>query len=119
VPTLTLDAMFTLIGPLLRLLIAPANLRDLAPESLAFRQQLAVFKRKGPRPRLRGMDCFSWVWLSRTGKGWQRACRRNSSTSPRTSRNGDHATERRAETTVFGRPFLRRMHHYRVLAKDR
>jgi hypothetical protein len=65
VSALTLDAMVALLGPLLRLLIAPANRRD-----LALRQQVA-------RPRLQGMDCFSWIWLFTTGKDWRRACGRN------------------------------------------
>jgi len=38
--------MFVLLGSLLRLLVAPPNLRDIALENLALRQQLAVFKRK-------------------------------------------------------------------------
>ena len=47
------------------------------------------------------------------------ASRREGSTSPMTSRTRDRGTERRAETVVFGRLFLQRMHHYRVLAKDK
>jgi len=35
-----------------------------------------------------------------------------------TSRTRDRGTERRAETAVFGRLFLQRMHQYRILAKD-
>ena len=38
--------MFALVGQLLRLLVSPPNLRDIALENLALRQQLAVFKRK-------------------------------------------------------------------------
>ena len=64
--------MFALFGLLLRLLGSPANLRDIALENLALRQQLAVFKRKCPRPRLRGTDRFFWVWLSRSWKDWHR-----------------------------------------------
>ena len=71
-PTLTLEAMFALLGSLLRLLVSPANLRDIALENLALRQQLAVFKRKCPRPRLRRMDRFFWVWLFRSWKDWHR-----------------------------------------------
>ncbi len=65
--------MLALLGSLLRLLVSPANLRDLVLENLALRQQLAVFKRKCPRPRLRRADRFFWVWLSRCWKDWQRA----------------------------------------------
>ncbi len=71
--TLTLDGMLALMGSLLRLLVSPANLRDIALENLALRQQLAVFKRKRPRPRLRRADRFFWVWLSRCWKDWHRA----------------------------------------------
>jgi len=45
-------------------------------------------------------------------------CLRKRSTSPMTSRTGGQGTERRAETAVFERLFCRRMHHYRVLAKN-
>jgi transposase InsO family protein len=65
--------MFSLLGSLLRLLVSPACLRDIALENLALRQQLAVFKRKCPRPRLRRTDRFFWVWLSRSWKDWRRA----------------------------------------------
>ena len=60
---LTLDARFALLGSLLRLLVSPAYLRDVALENLALRQQLAVFKRKCLRPRLRREDRFLSVWL--------------------------------------------------------
>ncbi len=65
--------MFALLTSLLRLLLSPASLRDIALENLALRQQLAVFKRKCPRPRLRRADRFFWVWLSKSWKDWQRA----------------------------------------------
>jgi len=65
--------MFALLGSLLRLLVSPACLRDIALENLALRQQLAVFKRKCPRPRLRRTDRLFWVWLSRSWKDWHRA----------------------------------------------
>jgi putative transposase len=64
--------MYALLGSLLRLLVSPANLRDIALENLALRQQLAVFKRKCLRPRLRRADRFFWVWLSRSWKDWHR-----------------------------------------------
>jgi hypothetical protein len=38
--------------------------RDLALENLALRQQLAVFKRRHLRPKLRPADHLFWVWLS-------------------------------------------------------
>jgi putative transposase len=65
--------MFALLGLLVRLLVSPADLRDSALENLARRQQLAVFKRKCPRPRLGRPDRFFWVWLSKSWKDWRRA----------------------------------------------
>jgi hypothetical protein len=53
-----LEAMLPLLGSLLRLLVSPANVRDIALENLALRQQLALFTRKCPRPRLRGGDRY-------------------------------------------------------------
>src|SRR5262245_62003362 len=46
---------------------------DLALENLALRQQLAIFKRRHPRPRLRPMDRIFWVWLSKIWAGWREA----------------------------------------------
>src|SRR5262245_12890430 len=45
--------------------------RDLALENLALRQQLAVFKRRHPRPKLRPVDRLFWVWLSTVWAGWR------------------------------------------------
>jgi putative transposase len=45
--------------------------RDLALENLALRQQLAIFKRRHPRPRLRSTDRLFWVWLSKIWTGWR------------------------------------------------
>jgi len=47
--------------------------RDLALENLALRQQLAIFKRRHPRPSLRPTDRIFWVWLSRIWAGWREA----------------------------------------------
>lgn len=57
--------MFTLLFSLSRLLVSPGNVRDIAWENLALRQQLAIMKRQCPRPRLRTVDRFFWFWLSR------------------------------------------------------
>ena len=65
---LTLNAMFALLGSLLRLFVSPANLRDIALENLALRQQLAVFKRKCPRPRVRRTDRFFWFGCPGVGR---------------------------------------------------
>src|SRR6516162_8469713 len=64
--------MFALISSLLRLLVWPGNVRDIALENLALRQQLMVFKRHRPRPRLRKADRLFWLLLSEAWKDWQR-----------------------------------------------
>src|SRR5205809_2752870 len=45
--------------------------RELALESLALRQQLAVWKARQPRPQLTAMDRMFWVVLSRLWKSWR------------------------------------------------
>jgi len=45
----------------------------LAAENLALRQQLAIFKAKAPRPKLRWRDRLFWVCLSRLWSGWRSA----------------------------------------------
>ena len=47
--------------------------RQLALENLALRQQLAVYKRTVPRPRLRTTDRLLWVGLARVWAGWRQA----------------------------------------------
>ena len=42
-------------------------------ENLALRQQLAVFKRKQPRPRLGAMDKLFWVVARRFWAHWKKA----------------------------------------------
>ena len=44
---------------------------DLALEILALRQQVAVFKRKRPRPSLNSSDRLFWVLLRRVWSGWK------------------------------------------------
>ena len=65
--------MFTLFCSLIRLLILPGNRGEIALENLALRQQLAVYKRHCPRPRLRKGDRLFWMWLSMTWKNWRGA----------------------------------------------
>jgi putative transposase len=66
--------MITLVLHLLRLLpFLCAGQRQLALENLALRQQLAVYKRTGPRPRLRTMDRLVWVGLASVWAGWRQA----------------------------------------------
>jgi hypothetical protein len=47
--------------------------RELAPENLALRQQLAILKRKTKRPKLDNADRAFWVALSRLWPDWQSA----------------------------------------------
>ena len=46
---------------------------SLAAENLALRQQVAVFKHSGKRPRLRPRDRLFWVWLSKLWPDWRSA----------------------------------------------
>ena len=66
--------MITLVLHLVRLLpFLCGGHRQLALENLALRQQLAVYKRSVPRPRLRTMDRLLWVGLARVWAGWRQA----------------------------------------------
>ena len=60
---------------ILRLLsLIPTTLRhrsDLALENLVLRQQLAVFNRRRRRPKLRKLDRFFWVLVSRSWEYWK------------------------------------------------
>jgi hypothetical protein len=57
------------------LLCRAAYLRPtiLIAENIALRQQLAVYKREKPRPKLRRRDRIFWVWLSRVWSEWRSA----------------------------------------------
>src|SRR5262245_64600629 len=46
--------------------------RQLALENVAWRQQLAVYKRAANRPKLRRSDRLFWVVLSRLWTGWRK-----------------------------------------------
>jgi putative transposase len=66
--------MITLLLHLLRLLpFLFGGHRQLALENLALRQQLAVYKRLAPRPKLRPADRLFWAGLARVWAGWRRA----------------------------------------------
>src|SRR5207244_990873 len=58
------------LGTLVRLLRAR---RNLLLENLALRQQLAVLKRRHPRPRLDLLDKLFWVAVRRFWSGWQQS----------------------------------------------
>jgi putative transposase len=64
--------MITLLLQLLRLLpFLCGGHRQLALENLALHQQLAVYKRTVPRPKLRTTDRLFWVALARVWRGWR------------------------------------------------
>jgi putative transposase len=66
--------VITLLFHLLRLLpFLIGGHRQLALENLAMRQQLAIYKRTAPRPRLHTMDRLFWVGLARVWTGWRQA----------------------------------------------
>ena len=66
--------MITLLLHLLRLLpVLFGGHRQLALENHALRQQLAVYKRRMTRPRLRGTDRLFWVGLARIWAGWRQS----------------------------------------------
>src|SRR5439155_22667233 len=66
--------MITLLLHLLRILpFLFGGHRQLALENLALRQQLAVYKRAVPRPRLCTTDRMLWVVLARMWPGWRQA----------------------------------------------
>src|ERR1700736_5937988 len=47
--------------------------RSLLLENLALRQQLAVLKRRHPRPRLAAFDRLFWIIARRFWSGWKQA----------------------------------------------
>src|SRR5712664_1376059 len=66
--------MIILLLHLLRLLpFLCGGHRQLALESLALRQQLAVYKRTATRPKLRNGVRLFWAWLSRVWTSWRTA----------------------------------------------
>ncbi len=46
---------------------------DLLLEVTALRQQLAVYQRQTPRPKLQRGDRLFWIWLCRHWAGWRSA----------------------------------------------
>jgi putative transposase len=46
---------------------------DLLLEIVALRQQLEIFRRQTPRPKLRRGDRVFWIWLRRHGSRWRTA----------------------------------------------
>jgi hypothetical protein len=64
--------MITFLLHLLRLLpFLIGGHHHLALENLALRQQLAVYKRTAPRPKLRTTDRLFWAGLARVWTGWR------------------------------------------------
>src|SRR6266852_6582774 len=67
---LMMAAMALLFDTIFRLF---RSLQSLLLENLAIRQQLAVFKRRHPRPQLVAFDKFFWVLARRFWSGWKQA----------------------------------------------
>src|SRR6266851_1051660 len=65
-----IDTVALLAGAILRLF---QSRRMLLLENLALRQQLAVLKRKHPRPRLTAFDKFFWVLVRGVWSQWKQA----------------------------------------------
>ena len=64
--------MFNWLGIIVRALrSALRSRRELALENLVLRQQIAVLKRRHPRPRSTGADRSFWVPISRIRSGWR------------------------------------------------
>ena len=63
-----LQFFFLCLGTLVRFF---QGHRSLLLENLALRQQLAVLKRRHPRPRLAPFDKLFWVVARRVWSGWQ------------------------------------------------
>jgi putative transposase len=75
--------------------------RQLALGNLALRQQLAVYKRMAPRPRIHTMDRLFWAGLARVWAGWRQAL---VIVSPDTVLRWQRRRFRRYWTTLSGRP---------------
>ena len=70
----TVAVVITILESLVgALLIAFRSRAGLVVENLALRQQLAVLRRRRPRPQLRPIDRAFWVMLSRTWSRWSEA----------------------------------------------
>ena len=65
-----LDVFRLSLGAVLRLF---RTRRSLMLENVALRQQLAVFKRQQPRPRLGAIDKLFWVLARRFWAHWKKA----------------------------------------------
>jgi helix-turn-helix protein len=65
-----IDAIWLLAGAIRRLFDTH---RRLLLENLALRQQLAVLKRRHPRPRLAAFDKLFWVFVRRFWSEWKQA----------------------------------------------
>jgi putative transposase len=59
-----------ILGPLAAVQVFFRTRQDTAIEILALRQQLAVLKRRRPRPRLNPLDRLFWIGLRRVCARW-------------------------------------------------
>src|ERR1019366_6133902 len=66
--------MFAILPGLFRFIWLFGRGHDaVAPENLALRQQLAIYKRKNKRPRLIRRNRWFWIALATIWKDWRRA----------------------------------------------
>jgi putative transposase len=72
-PNITGEMIRSLIACISAFFSAFSRHRNLVLENLALRQQLTIFKRRHPRPRLRSTDRLFCVWLSKIWTGWREA----------------------------------------------
>ena len=61
----------TLLALLHGLVAVFRSRRTLTIENLALRQQLAIYKRTVPKPKLKASDRMFWVTLQRLWSGWR------------------------------------------------
>ena len=66
-----MTGLFAMLAYLRAFLIARHRL---AMEAVALRQQLAVYKRKQPRPKLNRFDRLFWVVVRRIWTNWPEVC---------------------------------------------
>src|SRR5437016_10003934 len=99
--------MLTALVLLLRTLgLLCSGPRAVAPENLALRQQLSVFRRTVRRPPLRTSDRLFWVLLAKAWRDWRTAV---IVVQPDTVVRGDGAMDFSARATTKGA--ARTRHH--------